>query len=213
MEGGVEIVATKIEIAEGEEGFPRWIIALPDDIEHMAANALRKVHREAVGISIQHGIAHQGKCFQVGPFERLCGIVCIFRDVSFEAAWRVRHSGGEASIITTGLDFGGGPVHTRQIEPGIFRAACAGELTIGNEVTVVTLRDEETDLVPIVKSLRSSNGNRRLAGITRRRHRILKKDFMHAADRVAHGAVGEAGNTGDKKEQCCEEGIHKTTEG
>ena len=53
MEGGIEIVATKIEIAEGEEGFPRWIIALPDDIEHMAANTLRKIHREAVGVSIQ----------------------------------------------------------------------------------------------------------------------------------------------------------------
>jgi hypothetical protein len=27
---------------------------------------------------------------------------------------------------------------------------------------------------------------------------------MHTADRVAHGAVGEAGDAGDKKEQCCE---------
>jgi hypothetical protein len=25
--------------------------------------------------------------------------------------------------------------------------------------------------------------------------------------------MGEAGDTGDKKEQCCEKGIHKTTEG
>jgi hypothetical protein len=25
--------------------------------------------------------------------------------------------------------------------------------------------------------------------------------------------MGKAGNAGDKKEQCCEKGIHKTTEG
>jgi hypothetical protein len=25
--------------------------------------------------------------------------------------------------------------------------------------------------------------------------------------------MGEAGDTGDKKEQCCEKGIHKTNEG
>ena len=78
MESGVEIVAAKIEIAEGEEGFTGWIIALPDDIEHMAANALRKIHREAVGISIQYGIGRQGKRFQVGPFEWLRWIVGIF---------------------------------------------------------------------------------------------------------------------------------------
>ena len=106
----------------------------------------------------------------------------------------MRHSGGEAGIVTTGLDFGGGPVDTWQVEPSILRASRAGELTIRNEVAVVALRDEETDLVPIVKSLRSSDSNCRLAGITRRRHRILKKDFMNAADRVAHGAMGEAGN-------------------
>ena len=213
MEGWIEIVTAKVEIAEGEEGLTSWIIALPDDIEHMAANTLRKIHREAVGISIQYGIGRQGKRFQVGPFEWLRGIVCIFRDVSFEAARRVRHRGGEAGIVGTGLDLGGGPVHTRQVESGIFRAACAGELTIGNEVAVVALRNEETDLVPIVKSLRSSDGNRRLTGITRRRHWVLKKDLMHAADRVAHRAMGKTGNAGDKKEQCCEKGIHKTTEG
>jgi hypothetical protein len=113
LEGWIEIVTAKVEIAEGEEGFTCWIIALPDDIEHMAANTLRKIHREAVGISIQHGITRQGKRFQVGPFERLCGVVCIFRDVSFEAAWRVRHSGGEAGVVGTGLHLGGGPVYTR----------------------------------------------------------------------------------------------------
>ena len=186
---------------------------MPDDIEHMATNTLRKIHREAVGVPIQYGITRQGKRLEVGPFEWLRGVVCIFRDVSFEAAWRVRHSGGEAGVVGTGLNFCGGPVHTRQVEPGIFRAACAGKLAVWNELAVVALGDEEADLVPIVKSLRSSDGHRRLAGITRRRHRVLKKDLMHAADRVAHGAMGKTGNAGDKKEQCCEKGIHKTTEG
>ena len=213
MEGWIEIVTAKIEIAKGEEGLTSWIIALPDDIEHMTANTLRKIHREAVGIPIQYGITRQWKRFQVGPFEWLRGVVCIFRDVSFEAAWRVRHSGGEAGVVGTGLDLCGWPVHTRQVEPGIFRAAGAGELTIGNEVAVVALRNEATDLMPIVKGLRSGDSDRSLAGITRRRHRILKEYLMHAANRVAHGAMGEAGDTGDKKEQCCEKGIHKTNEG
>ena len=113
MEGGIEIVAAKIEIAEGEEGLTSWIIALPDDIEHMTANTLRKIDREAVGVPIQYGIARQGKRFQVGPFERLCGVVCVFRDISFEAAWKVRHSGGKAGVVGTGLDFCGWPVNTR----------------------------------------------------------------------------------------------------
>ena len=78
MKGRIEIVATKIEIAEGEEGFTSRVVALPDDIEHMATHALRKIHRESVGIPIQYGITRQGKRFQVGPFERLCGVVCIF---------------------------------------------------------------------------------------------------------------------------------------
>jgi hypothetical protein len=78
LEGWIEIVTAKIEIAEGEEGFTSWIIALPDDIKHMAANTLRKIHREAVGVPIQYGITCQGKRFKVGPFERLCGVVCIF---------------------------------------------------------------------------------------------------------------------------------------
>jgi len=213
LEGWIEIVTAKIEIAEGEEGFTSWIIALPDDIKHMAANTLRKIHREAVGVPIQYGITCQGKRFKVGPFERLCGVVGVFRDVSFEAAGRVRDSGGEAGVVAPGLDFCGGPIHTRQVEPGIFRAACAGELAVWNELAVIALGDEEADLVPIVKSLRSGNGHRSLAGITRRRHRVLKKDLMHATDRVAHGAMGKTGNAGDKKEQCCEKGIHKTTEG
>ena len=204
MEGWIEIVTAKVEITEGEEGLTSWIIALPDDIEHMTANTLRKIHREAVGVSIQYGITRQGKRFQVGPFERLCGVVCIFRDINFEAAWRVRHSGGEAGVVGTGLNLCGGPVDTLQVEPSILSASSAGELTIGNEVAVVALRNEATDLVPIVKSLRSSNGDRSLSGITRRRHRILKEDLVHAADRVAHGSVAEAGDTGDKKEQCCE---------
>jgi hypothetical protein len=213
LEGWIEIVAAKIEIAEGEEGFTSWIIALPNDIEHMATHALRKIHREAVGISIQYGIARQGKQLEVGPFKRLCGVVCIFRDINFKAARRVWDGGGEAGVVGTGLDLCGWPVDTRQVEPGIFRAARAGELTIGNEVAVIALRNEATDLMPIVKGLRSGNGNRSLAGITRRRHRILKEYLMHAADRVAHGAMGEAGDTRDKKEQCCEKGIHKTNEG
>jgi hypothetical protein len=186
LEGWIEIVTAKIEIAKGEEGFTSWIIALPDDIEHMTANTLRKIHREAVGIPIQYGITRQWKRLEVGPFKWLRGVVGIFRDINFEAAWRVRDGGGETGIVAPGLNLGGGPVETRKVKPGIFRAAGAGELTIGNEVAVVALRNEATDLMPIVKGLRSGNGDRSLAGITRRRHRILKEYLMHAADRVAH---------------------------
>ena len=115
MKGRIEIVATKIEIAEGEEGFTSWIIALPDDIEHMATHALRKIHRESVGISIQYGITRQRKRLEVGPFEWLRGVVCVFRNVNFEAAWRVRHSGGEARVVAPGLNLSGRPVNARQV--------------------------------------------------------------------------------------------------
>jgi hypothetical protein len=179
----------------------------------MATHALRKIHREAVGISIQYGITRQRKRLEVGPFEWLRGVVGIFRDINFEAAWRMRDGGGEARIVAPSLNLSGGPVETRKVKPGIFRAAGAGELTIGNEFAVVALRNEATDLMPIVKGLRSGDSDRSLAGITRRRHRILKEYLMHAADRVAHGAMGEAGDTRDNKEQCCEKGIHKKNEG
>jgi hypothetical protein len=168
LESGIEIVATKIEIAERDKGFTGWIIALPDDIQHMATHALRKIHREAVGICIQYGIGCQGKLLEVGPLDWLRGIVCVFRNVNFKAAWRVRDRGREAGIVATGLDFSGGPIYTRQVKSGIFRAASAGELTVGNEVAVIVLRNEDTNLMPIIKSLRSSDGNRRLSGITRR---------------------------------------------
>ena len=200
MQRGIEIVSTKIEIAEREEGFARWIIALPNDIAHMAADALWKIHREAVGVSIQHGVACQRELLEIGPFERLGGIVGVLGDVNFETAGGVRDIGREARIVAACLDFGGGPIHTRQVEAGIFGATRAGELAVGNQIAVVALGHEQADLVPIVKSLSPGDGDSCFSSIARRRHGILKKDLMHTADRVAHGSVGEAGDAGDKKE-------------
>ncbi len=200
MQRGIEIVSAKIQIAEREEGLAGWIIALPNDVEHMAADALRKIHREAVGVSIQDGIACQRELLEVGPFERFGGIVGVLGDVNFETAGGVRDISREARIVAACLDFGGGPVHTRQVEPGIFGATRAGELAVRNQISVVALGNEQADLVPIVKSLSPGDGDRRFSGITRWRHGILKKDLMHTADRVAHGSVGEAGDAGDEKE-------------
>ena len=164
----------------------------------MAAYALRKIHRETVGVSIQDGIACQRELLEVGPFERLGGIVGVFGDVSFETAGGVRDISREACIVAAWRDFGGGPVHTRQVEPGIFGATRAGELAVGNEIAIIPLGNEQTDLMPIVKGLRPGDGDGGFSGITRWRHGILKKDLMHTADRVAHGSVGEAGDAGDK---------------
>ena len=200
MQRGIEIVSAKIQITEREEGLAGWIIALPNDVEHMAADALLKIHREAVGVSIQHGIARERELLEVGPFERLGGIVGVFGDVNFEAAGGVRDISREACIVAAWRDFGGGPVHTRQVEAGIFGATRAGELAVGNEIAIIPLGNEQADLVPIVKSLSPGDGDGGFSGITRWRHGILKKDLMHTADRVAHGSVGEAGDAGDEKE-------------
>lgn len=210
MKRGIEIVSAKIEIAEREEGFTGWIIALPNDIEHMAPDALRKIHREAVGVAIQHGITQQGELLEVGPFDRLRGIIGVFGDINFEAAGGVRDIRREARIVAARLDFGSGPIHTRQVETGIFGATRAGELTVGNQIAVVALGHEQADLVPIVKSLGPGDGDSCFSGIARRRHGILKKDLMHAADRVAHGSMGEAGDARDKEEDRGEKEFHKS---
>ena len=168
MKSWVKIVATEINIAQREEGFTSGILPLPDHVKHVAAYTLREVNRETIGVSIQDNICGQREGFEVRPLERLGGIVGICRNEDGEGARRVGNCRGKASVVAPSLNLGGRPVHTRKIEAGVLCATGTGKLAIGNQLTVVALGHKKADFMPVVESLRPSDSNRCLAGITHR---------------------------------------------
>jgi len=52
LKSWVKIVSAKINIAQREEGLTSRIFALPDHVKHMAADSLREVNRETIGVSV-----------------------------------------------------------------------------------------------------------------------------------------------------------------
>jgi len=125
----------------------------------------------------------------------------------------VRNCGREAGDVTPRLNFGGWPIHTRKIKTGVLCPAGAGKLAIGNQLAVVALGHKKADFMPVVESLRPSDSDRCLAGITRRRHGILEKDFVDAADRISHRSMGKTGDARNEDEQNGEEGVHESMRG
>ena len=81
------------------------------------------------------------------------------------------------------------PVGACEIEPGIFFAPSACESSVWNFTLVVEARDIERDFVPVVKSLRSGNGDRSTSSVTLRRFRIVLKNLEDSAWWIGHRAV------------------------
>ena len=202
MQGGIEIVAAKIEIARGEKRLAGGIIALPDHIENMPPDTLRHIDRKPVGVAVEHGSFEKGQRFEICPLERLGGVVGALRDERLKVAWRMRRGRGEAAIVAAGLHLRRRPIQPHQIKPRIFRATRARELAVGDQLRVVALRNQQAHFVPIVKGLRSCDRHGGFANLARRLHGIFQKHLIDPADRIRHGAVGEArdGGSGEQAE-------------
>ena len=191
-ECGSVVDAAEINVAGGEECFAGRIIALPNDIEHVAPGARGKIHREPEIAALEirgHGIRNR---LEMVPTQRLRGIIALLGDVHGEGTRLMRRGGIEHAVVRPRLHRRGRPIGPRQINAGKLGQSRAGQLAVGNEVAVVALRHEPGHFVPRVERRGSRNSHGRAGGGARRVFRIFQEDLVNTADRIGHGSVGES---------------------
>lgn len=95
------------------------------------------------------------------------------------------------------------------IQPRILGPPHAGQLSVRDQFSIVVIWSQPIDFMPIIKSLRSSGGNRSFSRCTFGGLWVFQKNLIDPADRVRHRTMTEGQNRCEKEESEEETCFHK----